>query len=160
MRREMKRKKSMRLPPPRLLGPEEQSAVDEAVVEAVATPAPAAKAESVARELLQESTEPEVVPPAEVPAALESKPIPAGANAGGGVRLPPPPLLAPGDGQTPEDAALEARAEALLAMLGAREPPLRRARAAKLLERAGFLCATVAPPPPSFLPSPKGKQPN
>eukprot|EP00966_Prymnesium_polylepis_P188927 4377587-Prymnesium_polylepis.1 len=65
------------------------------------------KSESVARELLQESTEPEVVPPKELPPALDTAAL---SSTGGGVRLPPPNLLAPLDGLAPEDADVESLA--------------------------------------------------
>ena len=152
----------VRLPPPRLMGPEEQSMAEQeeavaavvasvdavaavAAVESVAMvpevqkaaqvaqAAQLTKSKTVAREMLQESTEPEVVPPVEMPPALDSAPLPVGKSAGGGVRLPPPTLLAPPDGLDADEAAIESLAAIETAVLpvgragggGVRLPPPR-----------------------------------
>ena len=80
----------VRLPPPRLLGPEPESAAEEV--------APPLDAVAAAEESFVEG---------ELPVALESASLQVGARGGGGVRLPPPALLAPADGLDAEDAALE-----------------------------------------------------
>eukprot|EP00966_Prymnesium_polylepis_P092006 2129900-Prymnesium_polylepis.1 len=107
----------VRLPPPRLLGTEPESAEEEAMEAVLAMsaqplepnePVPAAhKPAPVSRDLLQASTEPEAVPPDEMPPALDVATL---SSSGGGVRLPPPRLMAAGDGLDADEAALESLA--------------------------------------------------